>query len=620
MNSYKQPELNRYFLLYTFVLLASIQLWAKTATIRIQKQSQFDILHSMLDSMVLSYDCINVIFDSGKYYFNSDNGINISKNNNCEITFRGSGKVVFSSKGDDYSKSESVGSYEKDWYIVPLKKQLDKYSTFQDEEGLIVPLCDTGFLNDSLITNISSSQIEVVDSAGGVARILVPSECKDMLNNNQDYFQNSQICYKSQWADAYRPILYSDSKYLYFQLNDWLKKNIKNYVTNGYEWGGTYGGTKSQAFFVTNIPFALKKGQIMWDDKYIYIPKNIKMLHVSRFHEFASFRNCSGKISFDNLTFCGSAIAPFVESWSGYPDTFPIDLFSFREVKSVFFSNCRFTSLGVNVCRSYDSSGLSVTNCKFDENYTDGIMSLQRCKDVTIEKNKVQNSHKITTCKSVFSFNKCSNCVVQDNEFTNVSRTILSLGESSGEDNIKVIGNIARNTDEFNKFHRRNMSSDTGVLVYGWGGAQCEITNNVVYNIASNHGFHGIMIDDGVGNVAIRNNLMFNIGDECIHNWKYESSKPLNLNNKLENNILLGKVNYCGYNIALSNNASYSNNVIQKLPTNTHNHIMKATEIEPNTFLTTSDFKVKGKKVAVPKEIYNRFKSVSNVCDYLIKK
>ena len=80
MNSYKQLELNRYFLLYTFVLLASIQLWAKTATIRIQKQSQFDILHSMLDSMVLSYDCINVIFDSGKYYFNSDNGINISKN------------------------------------------------------------------------------------------------------------------------------------------------------------------------------------------------------------------------------------------------------------------------------------------------------------------------------------------------------------------------------------------------------------------------------------------------------------------------------------------------------------------------------------------------------------
>jgi len=558
-----------------------------------------------------------VIFESGKYYFNSDNGINISKNNNCEIIFSGLGDVVLSSSGENYLQSESVESYEKDWYKVPLKNNLDKYSTFQDDEGRIVPLCDTGFMNDSLHTNISSSQTEVVDSAGGIVRILVPSECKDILNRNYDYFQNSQICYKSQWADAYRPILYSDNSFIYFQLNDWLKKNIKNYVTNGYEWGGTYGGTKSQAFFVTNLSLALRKGQVMWDDKYIYIPLDVKKLHVSRFQKFASFSNCKGKISFNNLNFCGSAIAPFVESWSGYSDSISCDLFSIRKIKSITFLNCTFTGLGVNVCRGYDSSGIIMEACKFNENYTDGILSLNRCKDVIFKQNQVQNSHKLITCKSVLSFNRCLNCAIEDNKFTDVSRTILSLGESQGEDNIRVTGNIVCNTDDFNQYHRRNMSSDTGVLVYGWGGADCEITNNVVFNIASNHGFHGIMIDEGVGNVAIRNNLFFNIGDECIHNWKLNSQKPLNLNNKLENNIFLGKVNYCGYDVTMPNNASYSNNVLQELPISNHNCIVKATEILPNTYLTTSDFKVKGNKVAVPKKILKRYKSVRNVRDFL---
>ncbi len=617
MSFYKLQELNRLFLLYILILFSSIQMLGKTMTIRIQNQTQFDVLHSMLDSMVLSYDFINVIFDSGKYYFNLDNGINISKNNNCEITFRGSGEVILSSSGEDYSKLESVGSYNKFWYKVPLKKHLDKYSTFQDDEGRIVPLCDTGFLNDSLHTNISLAQIEIVDSVMGAARILVPSECREMLNHNQEYFQNSQICYKSQWADAYRPILYSDNSYIYFQLNDWLKKNIVNYVTNGYEWGGTYGGTKSQAFFVTNLSLALRKGQVMWDDKYIYIPQDVKKLHVSRFHKFASFSNCKNNISFNNLIFHGSAIAPFVESWSGYSDSLSCDLFSIRKIKSITFLNCTFTGLGVNVCRGYDSSGITMKDCGFRENYTDGILSLNRCEDVIFIGNHVQNTNKIITCKSVFSFNKCLNCAIEDNKFTNVSRTILSIGESVGEDNIRVIGNVVLNTDDFNQYHRRNMSSDTGVLVYGWGGADCEITNNVVYNIASNHGFHGIMIDEGVGNAAIRNNLMFNIGDECIHNWKLKSQTPLNLNNKLDNNILFGKVNYCGYDVTLLNNASYSNNVLQELPVTSHNCIVKATEFLPNTYLTSSDFKVKGNKVAVPKKIFKRYKSVRNVRDFL---
>ena len=125
------------------------------------------------------------------------------------------------------------------------------------------------------------------------------------------------------------------------------------------------------------------------------------------------------------------------------------------------------------------------------------------------------------------------------------------------------------------------------------------------------------MIDEGLGNSDIMNNLMFNIGDECIHNWKLKSQTPLNLNNKLDNNILFGKVNYCGYDVTLLNNASYSNNVLQELPVTSHNCIVKATEFLPNTYLTSSDFKVKGNKVAVPKKIFKRYKSVRNVRDFL---
>lgn len=607
----------RKFFLFLTILFVSPLLWSKTITIRIRNQSQFNGLHSMLDSMVSSYDVINVRFDAGKYFYDLNNRIQISKENKCEISFFGDGNVVISSSGEFYSIDEAIESYQGFWYKVPLKKHLDKYSTFQDDEGRIVPICDTGYLNDSLHTNISTAQIEIVDSAGGVARILLPSECKEMLNHDHKYFRNSRICYKSQWSDAYCPILYSDNNYLYFKLNASLKKNIRDYVTNGYEWGGTFGGAKSQAFFVTNLLFSLRRGQVMWDDNYIYIPWDVRKLHVSRFHKFASFGNCKGKISFENLAFIGSAIAPFIEFESAHSDSVSSDLFSFVNTESVSFSNCIFTGLGVNVCRSYDSSGISVSKCVFYENYTDGIMGLQGCSDVIFEENIVQNSHKIITYKSVFSLNKCSNCVILNNKFTNVSRTILGLGESMGEDNIRVVGNIIHNTDDFNQYHRRNMSCDTGILVYSWSGASCVISNNVIYNIVSNFGFHGIMIDDGVGNVAIMNNLIFNIGDECIHNWKYKSQKPLNLNNKLDNNILLGKVNYCGYDVSLKNNASYSNNVLLESSVTTYNLFVNATEILPNAYLSPYEFSIVDNKVAVSKKIFKRFKSVSNVRDFL---
>lgn len=595
-------------------MLCTFVMYGQTKVVTISDQDGYDQINSHIETAKKEkVESLTFVFEDGLYRFNDSNVINIKSNSTTEISFiaRRPGKVYIMSDGEIYSKSDGE-PYSSTHYRVKLHKPLDHFCTYVDQNLKSVPISDTGYLNDSLHTNIATSPIEISSDDKMVAKVRIPAELSYMANKPQSYFKNSLICYKSQWSDCYRPILRSDSEWIYFSLNEWLAARTSTYVCNMHRW------TKGiQPFFITNSIDKPSPSGISYDDNYIYIPQNINKLYVNRHNKFLNVNNSKKNISISKLSFCGSSLNEYILTSGGLPWNFSSAIMDYQySTGGLAIVDCNFNNNGGGMIWLCSSSNVNIANNRFVNNLNQSIVSMAGKNDhITVKSNYIKNNSCVKTSTPCINVNDSNDVLLESNEVINVSRSFVVVGHNNTE--ITISDNHIHNTASFNKYNRRNLSSDTGVCIYSWGDSPFLAKNNIIHDLPSNFGLNGIMVDEGTGNSVIQGNLIYNVGDKCIYNW-YKQSKPdSNHNNALISNVILGDISFGGFDRNDPNNSIYKGNVFLG---NVYHKAMKqslATDCGEN--VPVEKFKLESEKIRISKKILKKIKKDSNYSDRIKK-
>lgn len=575
----------------------------------IRNQQEYDSLAQNLYILLKEQEELNIILDNGTFFFNDNNELKIFQSN-CSLNIRGNRNTYLVADGENYINSEAEELYKGKWYKIKLKKQLNQYCTFQDENHNPIPLANSGFLNDSLQINISNEAIRLLDSQKRIAQIAIPQELNFIKNKQTDYFKQSLICYKAQWTDCYREILYSDNKYLYFNLSEWLYQNFDQYVGNMFNWSknNKYGMKPYVPFFITNLPQAAKENTIFYDNEYIYIPKNIQKVHVCRYNKWIDVKYTTKPIKIENIFVCGTSLTDKIMTYGGLDYDYRSDLIHYIGSENLFLYNCKFSNMGNDLCCIRNSNNVVINQCKFTDNYTDGIayfLGTTNNRGFKFTNNYIYNPKKLITHIECIRLDAhASDIVISYNECINISRIFVKIGKCN---NIEIKNNHLYNTKDFNYYPLKNLSSDTGVLIYAHVDSPFTMSNNIIHDLASNLHYTGVMVDNGSGNATIRGNLIFNVGDECVYCWQNKKHKTSNHNNILDSNILIGNVNYGGYDTNAINNSSYFNNIT--VLNNKYSVFQNSKASNKGGNIQCSDYQVKNGIILFPKQIYEKIKS-----------
>lgn len=587
-------------------MLFSFVMYGQTRVVTISDQYGYDQINSHIETAKKDkVKSLTFVFEDGLYRFNDSNVINIKSNTTTEISFiaRRPGKVYIMSDGETYYKRDGE-PYSSTHYRVKLHKPLDHFCTYVDQNLKSVPVSDTGYLNDSLHTNIATSPIEISSDDKMVAKVRIPAELSYMANKPQSYFKNSLICYKSQWSDCYRPILRSDSEWIYFSLNEWLAARTSTYVCNMHRW------TKGiQPFFITNSIDKPSPSGISYDDNYIYIPQNINKLYVNRHNKFLNVNNSKKNISISKLSFCGSSLNEYILTSGGLPWNFSSAIMDYQySTGGLAIVDCNFNNNGGGMIWLCSSSNVNIANNCFVNNLNQSILEMSgKNENISVSMNYIENNSSVRTSTPCININDSKNILINSNEVRNVSRSFVVVGHNNNI--ITISDNHIYNTDSFNQFKSRKLSSDTGVMIYSWGDSPFLAKNNIIHNLPSNYGLNGIMVDEGTGNAVIEGNLIYNVGDKCIYNW-YKQSKPdSNHNNALISNIILGSISYGGFDRNDPNNSIYKGNIF--LNHTCRQAMTKSLSTDYGENVYTEIFKIKGDKVQLDKKILKKIKKDS---------
>lgn len=594
------------YLIGIISMLFSFVMYGQTRVVTISDQYGYDQINSHIETAKKDkVESLTFVFEDGLYRFNDSNVINIKSNTTTEISFiaRRPGKVYIMSDGDTYYKRDGE-PYSSTHYRVKLHKPLDYFCTYVDQNLKSVPISDTGYLNDSLHTNIATSPIEISSDDKMVAKVRIPAELSYMANKPQSYFKNSLICYKSQWSDCYRPILRSDSEWIYFSLNEWLAARTSTYVCNMHRW------TKGiQPFFITNSIDKPSPSGISYDDNYIYIPQNINKLYVNRHNKFLNVNNSKKNISISKLSFCGSSLNEYILTSGGLPWNFSSAIMDYQySTGGLAIVDCNFNNNGGGMIWLCSSSNVNIANNRFVNNLNQSILEMSgKNENISVSMNYIENNSSVRTSTPCININDSKNILINSNEVRNVSRSFVVVGHNNNI--ITISDNHIYNTDSFNQFKSRKLSSDTGVMIYSWGDSPFLAKNNIIHNLPSNYGLNGIMVDEGTGNAVIEGNLIYNVGDKCIYNW-YKQSKPdSNHNNALISNIILGSISYGGFDRNDPNNSIYKGNIF--LNHTCRQAMTKSLSTDYGENVYTEIFKIKGDKVQLDKKIVKKIKKDS---------
>ncbi len=591
---------------YTLTLISflmSILIYGQNRTVVIADQNDYDRINSEIEAAKKDkISNLQFVFEDGLYRFNDDNVINIKSNSTTEISFiaRRPGKVHIMSDGEIYSKSEGE-NYSSTHYRVRLRNPLNHFCTYVDQNLKSVPISDTGYLNDTLHTNIATSPIEISADDKMVAKIRIPAELSYMANKPQSYFKNSLICYKSQWSDCYRPILRSDSEWIYFSLNEWLAARASSYVCNMHRW------TKGiQPFFITNSIGSSSVSGILYDDNYIYIPNDIKKIFVNRHNKFINVNNSKKRIFITGLNFCGSSLNESILTSGGLPWNFSSAIMDYQYSSGgLEIVDCTFNNNGGGLIWLCSSNNVNIANNRFADNLNQSIVSMAgKNHNLTVQSNYIENNACVKTSTPCININDSNNVLVASNEVVNVPRSFVVVGHNNTE--ITVSDNHIHNTAFFNKYKRRNLSSDTGVCIYSWGDSPFIAKNNIIHDLPDNFGLNGFMVDEGTGNAVIQGNLMYSIADNCVYNWYKASKANSNHNNVLRSNIILGSISYGGFDKNDINNSLYIGNVfVEHLALKSMNSSL-STDGGDNIYI--KEIKFKKTKIGLPSSVAKKIK------------
>ncbi len=560
-------------------------------------------------------DSINLIirFEKGIYKFNDSTFWNMNsilplpQNNYAdykkinlifEPAENARDSVFILSDGNEYIVGEQIRETTAH-YIFNLKSSYYNGETYLDQNFNLLPVGDTGYMDESTEMNRAVSKISFDDKKNKILKMRIPQEVVKTIgqNNFPDYYANSLICWRSSYLSMYGYIAKIKDNTIYFYTNSSTEERETGPKIDAnieYWFSGQY-----PLFYITNAGEKYK-GKIYISGKELYIPKgsDIRKVYECKYSQFmhtSSFKTGSFKIR--GLNFVGSSLFDKPDSNmgdAGINSSYGINkkksLLYFQETDNVEIYDNKFKNIGSYTAIALDpyrhnQKGRDAyynKNCHIHNNVSIDLYGKfidAHIANSTIDDNFVNNAGIFYKEGGVIHIASGLHFLVKNNIIKNFPYSGITVNQWGNYDFIK--GVIEYNElfcdPEYQKNYQRNTLMDGG-SIYLWiadsvaeDRIDIKCRYNIVHDFKGRAGNHGIYLDNGIFNVEVIGNLVYNIfsgknnfskqnsytvlSDDVV--WKDKILR--NTNNILEHNILLGPYRFTanGNNVSTEKKVNY---------------------------------------------------------------
>jgi len=292
----------------------------------------------------------------------------------------------------------------------------------------------------------------------------------------------------------------------------------------------------------------IQKGRIYYDSEKIHIPKGVKKVSVLK--PLALSKTDRAIVTRSPLSLSGITFRNFTGI---YIYNSASDLL---EIKNCHFVNCLESALTITRKPSAATKAASISGCSFLQcSLFDGnVVSLSSAGEANATQYVFRNNIISRYPSGVLMYKNCtgalsikSDAEINGNIVYNVCRDHLYLNQGK----ILVMNNILFNSEKFNSYEKRNLSSDFGIIycnhIYSNTEEAVKNTSNRI-EISENYIFGarrygimgvGIYIDDGRGDVACTKNIVLDCQDASIDSRAVNSYiGSSSIRNVIEGNIL----------------------------------------------------------------------------------
>ena len=501
-------------------------------------------------------------------------------------------KVYIISDGNEYDVANKASYSENSThYIFPINSNTPYYrgETYVDQYFNPILLWDSGDMDKNTKMNRAINEIKVgdLDKSKYILKMDIGKDLADKLGRSTDINTYNNLVY---WTSTYE-IMYGRiekiiENTLYFKTNSSLEPQagINGYIeANRDKWLTD----APPLFYVTNTGKD-NSGKIYVQNNNIYIPKDkdIKKVYECKYSRFIDFGNTKLKsIKIENLNFVGSAL--FDQPTTDFIDHIEMSIsnehknnsmYGFKKKKSLIYlqetdnveiNNNYFKNIGSHAVielTPYMKNDIARHKkynygCHIYDNIAEGNYGSfinANIIESQIEGNVIRNSGIFYKNDGVINIQAGINFSINNNTIINFPYSAIAIRQWGSEDYIKgkVEYNEAFCDEDYNANYNRNMLMDGGPI-YFW--TQNDISSdkiditcqyNIVHNFKGKMAMRGIYLDNGIFNVKLIGNLVYNMyyknfefhdhKNYTIFSYLIGTSDNLrNSNNLLEKNILL---------------------------------------------------------------------------------
>ena len=421
----------------------------------------------------------------------------------ARATFSIDGNGATITYANDRYTCEDAVRRTPDHYICKLKNQIPVFSLFVDGKGNILPVSES-VQEDILVNECEQIEGEYASKSGTELKIPIAQNIAGLANKE---FSKAYGYFDCAWREMDFRITGSVDKY--FNLISLQNCNTGNF---NYE----KKAYKNDIWYVI-FNAEPKAGCIFYDDEYIYIPTScneVEVISNDAWGKNTPAIDCRSSVSLSNLTF---------KNFNGISVTSLSDC-------ACNISNCEFVNtlsyaLRVNKLTGAEQIPVRISGCRF-------IHCSVICHNVVSLSSKPENRNciEMSSCEikryddTYVGYKNCAgalvvsaDAIVDNCRIWNTPRCHVYINRGM----VTVKNCTLYNTQQFNSFKDRNLSSDLGLVYVNHltndAGIAIDNTQNIV-RLESNlmygayaygNDARGIFIDDGRGDVACRNNVVF---------------------------------------------------------------------------------------------------------------
>lgn len=421
------------------------------------------------------------------------------------------------------------------------KKKIDAFERCDfflfDDSFQAIPISGV----ESGVRNLKYLEKEIVklDSKERKIRIPIKEEYSYLQGKDKAYFHFTTMKLSCWFVCMDVTGLYSDDKYIY------------GYVDSDYNYS-KIGRHDHMFSYLTLFNYPVNDGSAYIDGQgYIHVPRQYNKVYLSKSESIFNLQG-KRKLAFSGISFKGSM--------------YPIKMGNNSRNKS--FDNCVFDYCGTGIeFKNYVENAegnMTIENCRFSNLYSNYAIYILPVDNIHIKNNMFSHTGILNKGGSVISVNG-KNFLIEDNSIEDFSYNGISCGVDE-KYSYKTIEGVIKNNIVDNRARYGDSSTqlyDSGAIYIYTHNNSLLIENNIIRNIGFENGSRfGLYLDDGAYNVAVKNNLIYNMypGQEAVHARFVGTISSSCINNSFEGNIVIGdsifggNANGRGKRTVLSNN------------------------------------------------------------------